>query len=164
MSDGGYVLSGLFGTHRQELVNHVPHARELGMVVEYAGPRECIVRLPVDERLVGDRSRGVVFGGVITTLLDQVGGACVMSSLDELVPIATIDLRIDYMKPATPGRDLVGRAECYRLTRNVAFVRGEAYHDDRSNPFAIFLSTYMLSSNRKQSGLAERVREVDGNG
>jgi acyl-coenzyme A thioesterase PaaI-like protein len=61
-------------------------------------------------------------------------------------PIATLDLRIDYMKPATPGRDLLARAECYKVTRNVAFVRGVAYHDDPSDPIATTVATFMLST------------------
>ncbi len=61
-------------------------------------------------------------------------------------PIATLDLRIDYMKPATPGKDLLARAECYKLTRNVAFVRGVAYHDDPSDPIATSVATFMLSA------------------
>jgi acyl-coenzyme A thioesterase PaaI-like protein len=90
---------------------------------------------------------------VITSALDSASGAAVGSALAARVegmagwrPIATLDLRIDYMKPAMPGKDLLARAECYKLTRNVAFVRGTAYHDDPADPIATSVATFMLSA------------------
>ena len=158
MAEKHYLLQGMFGDH-PPLLTHVPHCQELGMEALHAGPGEVTLRSPFDPRLVGDPSRGVVFGGVITTLLDHAGGVCVMCSLEELRSIATIDLRIDYMRPATPGRDLIGHASCYRVTRRVAFVRGAAYHDDREQPFATFLSTYMVGANMFPSGVLETLEE-----
>lgn len=154
-----YILESLFGERPQALLDHVPHCREIGMQAVRAGPGEVVLRIPYAEHLVGDVSRGVVFGGVITTLLDHAGGAAVMCSLSELVSVATIDLRIDYMRPAVPGCDLIGAARCYRRTRDVAFVRGAAYHDDPDDPFATFLSTYMLGANRQPPGVLETLSE-----
>jgi uncharacterized protein (TIGR00369 family) len=161
MAEDNYILNDLFGERRQELILHIPHAMELSMEVVDARPSTATLRMPVAPRLVGDTARGVVFGGVITTLLDQVGGAAVMCSLEELTSIATIDLRIDYMQAATPGRDLFGRAECYRRTRSVAFVRGVAFHEDPDDPFAIFLSTYMLAANPMPPGVLARLEAGD---
>lgn len=155
MAGTDFILQDFFGERRQDFVSHVPHAVEIGIVVEELAACQALMRIPHDGRLVGDPSRGTVFGGVITTLLDQAGGAAVMCSLRELTSIATIDLRIDYMRPATPGLDLFGHAECYRLTRNVAFVRARAFHEGgREDPFAISLSTYMLAANPAPPGMA----------
>jgi len=158
MAEKRYVLEGLFGDH-PPILDYVPHCSELSMVSVHAGPCEVTLRIPFDAKLIGDPTRGVVFGGVITTLLDQAGGAAVMCSLEELRSIATIDLRIDYMRPATPGRDLVGYARCYRVTTRVAFVRGAAYHDDRDDPFATFLSTYMIGANFWPAGILETLQQ-----
>jgi uncharacterized protein (TIGR00369 family) len=105
------------------------------------------------ERLVGSPESGVVHGGVITTLLDQCGGSAVMLALDELRSIATLDLRIDYMKPATPGVEIVGYSHCYKITRNVAFTRGVAHHDRADDPIAAAVGTFMLGANRAQPAI-----------
>ncbi|MFT4571798.1 MAG: hypothetical protein ACI8TX_000691 [Hyphomicrobiaceae bacterium] len=161
LEDSDYILNELFSSRRQELVSHIPHAIELALEVVDASPSNATIRLPVTEHLVGDSERGVVFGGVITTLLDQVGGAAVMCGMRELSSIATIDLRIDYLKAATPGRDLFGHAECYRMTRSVAFVRGAAYHDSPDDPFAIFVSTYMLAANPLPPSVFAKLEKSD---
>jgi uncharacterized protein (TIGR00369 family) len=137
----------------QLLVAHVPHARLLGLTVLDVRPGECWIRMPYSERLVGNVETGVVHGGVITTLLDQCGGSSVMAALEEVKSIATLDLRIDYMKPATPGRDIVGYSRCYKLTRNVAFARAVAYHDRADDPIATAVGTFMLGANRAQPAI-----------
>lgn len=153
MSDDSndYALSGLFGEARHELIAHVPHTRFLGIEVVVAEPRAATLRLPYREDLIGDPSRGVIFGGVITTLLDQACGLAVGCSLAELQVIATLDLRIDYLRAASPGLDLIGRAECYKLTKNVAFVRGLAHDGNCDDPFASCLATFMIGANPSQS-------------
>jgi len=149
-----YAAEPLFGEDRAEFVEWVPHCAELGMRCLRAGPRTATMMVPYRPELVGDPERGVVFGGVITTLLDQAGGAATLCSLPEIAPIATIDLRIDYLRAAVPGADLHGRAECYKRTRSVAFVRGLAWDRDESDPFAHFIATYMLGSSGGEHPLA----------
>src|SRR6185369_7024719 len=89
---------------------------------------------------------GLLHGGAVTTLLDAAGGAAVYVKLGEAGPIATLDLRIDYLKPAAGRRDVLARAECIKLTRNVAFVRMTAYHDDPSDPIALGAASFMLGT------------------
>ena len=156
-----YAVEALFGENRSEFVDHVPHCAELGMRCLRVGPCEATLVLPYRDELVGDPTRGVVFGGVITTLLDQAGGVATLCSLSEITSIATIDLRIDYLRAAKPGRDLYGRAECIRRTRSVAFVQGRAWDEDPDDPFAICIGTFMLGANPTEhplSKLAEQAR------
>ncbi len=154
-----YALGGLFGKGRAELMEHTPHCGALGMEVVHVGPREAIVRLPHRDELIGDPVRKVVFGGVITTLLDHASGLAVFCSLSELTAIATLDLRIDYLRAAEPGADLYGRAECYKLGANVAFVRGTAWDRSPDEPFASLLATMMLGANATLSPIARALRE-----
>jgi uncharacterized protein (TIGR00369 family) len=133
---------------------HIPHSRAIGMNLIEIGDGNALMRVPYDRKLVGNPATGVLHGGVITSALDSASGAAVGSALAKARtpgqegwrPIATLDLRIDYMKPAVPGKDVLARAECYKLTRNVAFVRGTAYHDDPSDPIATSVATFMLSA------------------
>ncbi len=146
-----YALASLFGPGIPEMVSHTPHAQHLGLQVVETGPGFAVFRLPYREELIGDPGRRVVFGGAITTLLDHASGLAVACALDELKAIATIDLRVDYLRAAIPGRDLYGRSECYRITRNVAFVRAVAYEGAPDDPFASCLATFMLGANRSDS-------------
>ena len=124
----------------------------LGIRVVETGPGFAICVLPYRDELIGDPARRVVFGGAITTLIDHASGLAVACALEELTAIATIDLRVDYLRAAAPGRDLYTRSECYRVTRNVAFVRAIAYeHVARRIAFASCLATFMLGANRSDS-------------
>jgi acyl-coenzyme A thioesterase PaaI-like protein len=78
--------------------------------------------------------------------LDHVGGLAVWIALGRFEPIATLDLRVDYMRAAEPRRDLIAEARCYRLTRSIAFVRAWAFEDSPEDPVAAAQSAYMLDS------------------
>ncbi|MCK6552928.1 hotdog fold thioesterase, partial [Myxococcota bacterium] len=95
----------------QAFTGLVPHNQALGLeLVDFDRAGVAVMRLPWSEALVGNPETGVLHGGVITSLLDATAGAAVFVALWSPTPIATLDLRIDYLKPATPGRDVVARA------------------------------------------------------
>ncbi len=124
----------------------VPHNEALGMRVVEVTETEVVYELPYDLRLVGNPDTGTLHGGAITALLDASSGLSVFAALTELVPIATLDLRIDYLKPAEPGKSVISKATCYKITRNVAFTRAVAYQDDPADPVAHAVGTFMLST------------------
>lgn len=130
------------------LIQHVPHARALGMNVVNARRGEAWLSVPYDEKLVGNPETGVIHGGVITSLLDNACGIAVQLALPARMSIATLDLRLDYMKPATPKLELTAHTHCYKVTTNIAFVRGTAYHEDEDDPIATCVGTFMLAANR----------------
>lgn len=124
----------------------VPHNHALGIKVLEIEPSHALFELPYDPKLVGNPDTGVLHGGVITALLDGVSGAAVFATIAEMVPIATLDLRIDYLRPAEVGQAVRASATCYKTTRNVGFTRAVAYHDDPDDPIAHSVGTFMLST------------------
>jgi uncharacterized protein (TIGR00369 family) len=123
---------------------NIPHCRELGMKVIELRFGHGFMCLPYNPRLIGNPSTGVVHGGAITAFLDTCCGLVVMASVPDNTPLATLDLRIDYLRPALPERDILASAECYKVTENVAFVRGLAYQDTFRDAVANCAGTFML--------------------
>lgn len=120
----------------RQFIETIPHSRELGMRITEIGDGLAVIAMPYDARLIGDPETGVIHGGAVSALMDTCGGAAVMSHPRSPAGTATIDLRIDYMRPATPGQTIVARATCYHITRSVAFVRAQAFDDDTDRPVA----------------------------
>ena len=127
-----------------ELMTGLPHSRELGMRLHSSQQGVSLLSVPYDEKLIGDPETGVLHGGVITALLDTACGSAVMSVPEKLRSVATLDLRIDYMRAATVGQTVYARAECYRMTRSVGFTRAVAYHDDPDDPIASAAGAFMI--------------------
>ncbi|MGB0497623.1 MAG: PaaI family thioesterase [Rubricella sp.] len=115
----------------------IPYSAALGMEVHEIDDASVLMSVPYDTRFVGDAATGVMHGGVITALLDSCAGTAVMVHPKAPGATATIDLRIDYMRAARPGERVFARAECFRITRSVAFVRAQAFEaGEEGNPVA----------------------------
>jgi uncharacterized protein (TIGR00369 family) len=122
----------------------IPHIRELGMELVQVGRGDATMRLPYRADLVGDPESGVLHGGAVTVLIDSVCGLAVLSAMRNPGPIATLDLRIDYLRPARVGYAVQARAECFRLTHQIAFVRSTAFHDDPRDPVAAAQASFVI--------------------
>jgi uncharacterized protein (TIGR00369 family) len=123
-------------TLARQFIEALPHSVMLGMEPQEMGAGEAAIAMPYKADLVGDPVTGVVHGGAVSALMDTCCGAAVMCHPDNGGGTATIDLRIDYMRAATPGQTVIARATCYHMTRSVAFVRAVALDEDTDNPVA----------------------------
>ncbi len=140
-----------------QLAAGAAHTHALGFVYDGLEGDRVRIRVPWREDLVGDPETGVLSGGLVTTLLDHVGGLAVWIALGRFESIATLDLRVDYMRAAEARRDLIAEARCYHLTRSVAFVRAWAFEDSPDDPVAAAQSAYILTS-RDSRGLGSNLK------
>ena len=127
----------------QRFLGALRHCQVLGLQVHAASSEGLTLRLPYSEKIVGNPETGVIHGGAITTLMDTTCGISTVCVLPDFEVCPTLDLRIDYMRPAEPGQDVFGFAECYRVTSNVIFIRGVAYQGDKEQPIAHVIGTFM---------------------
>jgi uncharacterized protein (TIGR00369 family) len=136
------------------------HTGALGFAFDGLHGGEPRIRVPWREDLVGDPDTGVLAGGLVTTLLDHIGGLAVWTAMEEFQPIATLDLRVDYMRAARPRTSLLAQAGCYRLTPTIAFVRAWAFEEDPSDPVAAAQSAYVLNRPPTSKNAAARREAV----
>jgi len=135
-------------------VEGVPHGRELGIKFVAVDRGKATFSLPYNTAIIGDPTSRVIHGGAITTLLDQVSGLAVVSAIvtkDNILNmsgVATLDLSIDYMRPAKPGETVIATAHCYKTTHHIAFVRAIAHDGDEDDPVATSQATFMISQNK----------------
>lgn len=131
---------------QQQFAKSHPGFQELGIEVLELGEGRASMRLPYNPKFVGDRNSGSLHGGIITTLMDTLCGLCVMATLRTPTPIATLDLRMDYLRPTRRGLDIIAEAECYSRSKSVAFVRGFALQGAEREPVAHCNASFMLNT------------------
>lgn len=121
------------------------HGGWLGLSYHDHGPGWIELALPWREDLVGETASGVLASGPIISLMDNATSLSVLTLTGQFTPHVTLDLRVDYMRAAVPGRTVIGRGECYKLTRTIAFVRGIAHDGDPGDPVAHVAGTFMAT-------------------
>lgn len=138
-------------------VEGTPHGAMLGIKFVAIDFGRATLSLPYNKKLIGNTETKVLHGGVITTLLDQTSGLAAISSFEEMMAVATLDLRIDYMRAAEPGKTIIAEAHAYKTTKHIAFVRGIAHEGDVNDPVATAQASFMTTAmNRKPPSKGER--------
>ncbi|MBC6441918.1 MAG: PaaI family thioesterase [Rhodobacteraceae bacterium] len=123
----------------------LPFSKALDMRIDSFGVAVAGMSMPYSGFIVGDPGTGIVHGGAVSALLDTCGGLAVFLHPEGTAPTATLDLRIDYMRPAKPGHRIHAWAEVYNTTRTVAFVRGIAYDTARDQPVAMLTGAFTFA-------------------
>ena len=128
------------------------HGGRLGIGYHAHGPDWVELALPWRADLVGDPDTDVIASGPIVALMDMATSFAAWMKRGGFVPHATLDLRVDYLRAARPGATVIGRGECYRLTRLISFVRGAAHDGDPADPLAHVAGTFMLTGAKATNG------------
>ncbi len=126
-------------------VRRIGHGGALGIAYHAHGENWAELSLPYDERLVGMPDSGIIASGPIISLMDMATSIAIWVRLGRFRHQATLDLRVDYLRPAVPGRMIIGRGECYGTTRSIGFVRGLAHDGDAADPVAHVGGTFMFT-------------------
>lgn len=127
------------------MIEGTPHAAALGIKFVAVDIGRSTISLPYSAKLIGDPDTRVIAGGAVTTLLDQASGLAAISAFEHIVAVATLDMRIDYMRAAAPDKTIVAQAHCYKTTQHVAFVRAIAHDGDPDDPVATSQASFMTT-------------------
>ncbi len=110
--------------YRQLVEEVIPFNAFLGLKLESLSQGRAVLRLPFRAELVGDVMRPALHGGSIAALIDATAGAAAFTEITPTDRVSTIDLRIDYLRPA-PKQDLLATATVRRIGSRVATVNIE---------------------------------------
>jgi len=141
------VIEGFF--------ENIPHSKQLGVEMVSAERNKAVLRIPFADNLVGNVEDGTIHSGGLLSLMDSVGGMATFCALPAMESIATLDLRVDFLKPAVAGQGIEAAAECYKLTNSIVFIRGIAYQSDANDPVASSVMTFMRSSSNRIQGVTK---------
>ncbi|HEY1076238.1 MAG TPA: PaaI family thioesterase [Fontimonas sp.] len=132
-------------------VSYTRHVAHCGMTITELSADSAIVELPFREDWLVDIERGLIHPGIVTTLVDSACGAAVLARIGGLEPIATLDLRMDYLRVGRRDLTVYCRAECHRLTPHIAFARATVWQDDPAEPLAQSQGAFMRTKRPAQA-------------
>tara|TARA_E500000318_G_scaffold78156_1_gene73066 strand:+ start:24014 stop:24502 length:489 start_codon:yes stop_codon:yes gene_type:complete len=102
---------------------------EMDLKIERADRKGVEIRMPFNPDFCLDEEGTMLHGGVLTALLDSAFGLANFLAIEDVQTMATLDLRVDYLRPARSRTDVIVFAECYRETRHIAFGSGKIWFD-----------------------------------
>jgi acyl-coenzyme A thioesterase PaaI-like protein len=149
-------------------------ALSLALGFETLTDSPATMRAPFRADLVGDPTEGGLAGGVIFALLDQTCGMAISMALRgraesegrelRMGGMATLDFRLDHIRPPRPGAAVTAEAECLNLASDVAVVRGWAYEGDPADPIAAAQAAFMITNLPPEQLAAARAAWEHANG
>ena len=128
-----------------KFIRRLPFSKALNMRVDEIRESRAVMSVPYDLLIIGNPATGVIHGGAVTALMDTCCGLAVLSHPAVNTSMATLNMKVDYMRPANPGQQISAEAECYNVTRTVAFVRAIAFDEDKNRPVATANAIFTLN-------------------
>ncbi len=133
------------------LEHKIPFNRYLGIKVETAANGSARLFLPYRPEFTGDARRPALHGGILSTLIDTCGGMAVWTCCRVEDRIATIDMRVDYLRPA-PQEELVAESRVRLMGNRVGNVQTRVF--TRESPDKIIAegrAVYNIRRHKNQS-------------
>ena len=121
------VIAGMLSSAREFLAHEHSLFRTLGLRPLLVGRGRTSFALDLPPEFAD--ATGSIHGGLTTIVLDSIMGLTVYTSLDELTPIATVNLRIDRFGRTPPGRRAVCACETVAIVDEVAHVSGRMFEE-----------------------------------
>lgn len=131
------------------MVEGAPYSAALGLRYVSSSPGLGSILLPWRADLVGLDGTCILAPGAVTALIDQTCGLAIIAHFGTWALPATLDLRIDHMRPAASRASVIASAHCYKVTRTIAFVRAEAWDNSREDLVATAQAAFTL--NRREA-------------
>ncbi|MGJ8581461.1 MAG: PaaI family thioesterase [Psychromonas sp.] len=119
---------------------HFPFLAHTGATLKDFKPGQANVELYVEPYHL--QHKGFVHGGVISTLMDNTGWYAAVSNLEESYTAVTMEIKINYLKPAL-GKYLLASASVKRQGKTTAFVTIELF-DEKNALVAYATGTYAI--------------------
>ena len=110
-----------FSQLQQAIEEIIPFNIVLGLKVLTLQEGIAKIIMPYNSQLLGDVTRPALHGGAIAAMIDAAGGAALYTLVKPADKISTIDMRVDYLRPA-PKDNVIAVAEVRRAGNRVAVV------------------------------------------
>lgn len=140
----------------QLFIEKMPFNQLLGLKINRTKNGEVEIRLPWQDKLMGNPFQKILHGGVTASILDTIGGLSAvlyaikhidkvsLADFQQQMPNAgtTIDMRVDYLRPGK-GEEFIATAEVIRKGKKVAVLRMEL-HNELGDHIAFGTGTYLV--------------------
>jgi len=159
MTESKEVQRGYAEKMAWQFTEEVPHGKDLGMQVISIDHGKVCMRLVPKPWMLAAASTDEICTSVLYSLADSAGGLAVFAGALELTPIATLDLRMDYLRAASGEHALLAVATCLHLTNEVEFIRCDIRCEADSELLATATATFIRNSHNQRFPSGSREKE-----
>jgi len=142
----------------RRFTEQVPHNSDLGMQVVFVNGSKVCMRLTPQAWMFADSEKREVSTSILYSLADSASGLAVFAEAQELTPIATLSLHMDYLRPAVDSHSLLAVATCRNLIDDVAFIYCEIFCEGDDVPLATGSATFIRNTQGQRFQVAEASR------
>lgn len=124
--------------------NHHPLFKSFSVEINHVDNGHSEMTMPFSAALAD--GRGALHRGVMVTLLDSCCGLSIFSALGTMKPIATIDLRVDFLREIPPATALIAEINYVGSTPTVAYITGKAFAVGSDAPIATVAGSFAIDT------------------